>query len=286
MLLPVFFLFIVVFIACLLVLDFFGVIKTDGYVEGNAIYAAEYKAVLNENITKVQNGYVPLERILDFYHESHNLSFSNIYEMNLDKELKRVKPLSSICQEKENRYYGICQNLLLQNNKDDTYSIKPFTYPLDFSKVVVTSFFMEERIIFGKSDIHKAWDFAAPAKTEVFSVCDGIVTKVSFPYSQNEADLNGGYGNYIQVECLLEEEKYLVTYGHLYPNSNQVKEKENVFQGQRIASVGTTGSSTGNHLHYQVQKGKTYLDGMSFINFSDKPYTPNKPDYFQPIREN
>ena len=76
---------------------------------------------------------------------------------------------------------------------------------------------------------------------------------------------------------------YYVTYGHLFPNSSQVKVGDTVNQNQLIAKVGTTGYSTGNHLHFQVQKeDNTYIDGMSFINFSDTEdedtgYTPTYP---------
>ena len=66
-----------VFVAIISTLDFFGTSTTDGYVEDNMEYASDYRKVLNDNI---QNGYVPLERILYFYLEDDNLSFSKIYQ--------------------------------------------------------------------------------------------------------------------------------------------------------------------------------------------------------------
>ena len=56
---------------------------------------------------------------------------------------------------------------------------------------------------------------------------------------------------------------------HLYPHSGKVKVNDRVSQGQQIAEVGTTGYSTGNHLHFQVSNSKNnVVDGLSLINFN------------------
>ena len=155
---------------------------------------------------------------------------------------------------------------------------KPFVPPLDFSKATMTSFFMEERIVFGKYDVHPAWDFAAGNHTVVKSVCDGRVKKVVFPYSINATDKLGGRGNYIILSCQIDDEiTYEVIYAHLFPNSSKVIENQIVKAGEDIAEVGTTGYSTGPHLHYQVQLNGNDVDGMSLIDFSEKI-----PSYFNP----
>lgn len=59
----------------------------------------------------------------------------------------------------------------------------------------------------------------------------------------------------------------LVFYMHLYPNSYLVKKGQNVSKGDLIAGVGTTGMSTGNHLHFQVNLNGKEIDGMKLINF-------------------
>lgn len=62
----------------------------------------------------------------------------------------------------------------------------------------------------------------------------------------------------------------------------KVKVNDLVKQGQQIASVGTTGYSTGNHLHYQVELNGNPIDGLSLIDFtinaSIPPFTPNLPN--------
>lgn len=282
---PILAIFLVILVAVLVVLDFFGTNSTDGYVVDNMAYADDYKKVLNENI---DNGYVSLERILYFYLARDGQTFSKIYSDNLDTDLKRMKPISEVCAKDEYKYFSGCNAVELKmSNQIDEYQNKPFGKPMDFSKATITSFFMEQRIVFDSFDVHSAWDFAAPEQTELTSVCDGTVLNVSFPYSENIADTSGGSGNYIVLKCNVDGTVYKVTYAHLYPGSSKVSTGDPVTKGQAIASVGTTGYSTGNHLHYQVQReDNTYVDGMSLIDFSDGTVTvPSTPPSYYPQPE-
>ena len=62
---------------------------------------------------------------------------------------------------------------------------------------------------------------------------------------------------------------YHVVFAHLYPNSAKVKVGDKVTHWTEVASVGTTGHSTGNHLHYQVENSnREKIDGMKFIDFT------------------
>ena len=172
---------------------------------------------------------------------------------------------------------------ILDSSQRDEDVNKPFTAPLKISNMNVTSFFMEERTVYGKADVHHAWDLSSPNNTPVYATCDGEVTSVSFPYSQNIIDTSGGGGNQIKIKCEVDEDTtYEVWYAHLYPNSSKVKVGDKVKSWQQIAEVGTTGYSTGPHLHYQVSKDGNTVDGMSLIDFTDtnsetitKPYFDN-----------
>ena len=264
--LPVVVIGIVILVACLLVLDFFGTNTTDGYVIENMAYADDYKNVLNENI---KNGYVPLERILYFYLENDNL----------DLDIKRMRPISEVCSQMNYRFLSGCS---LYDFKDsgqiDEYQSKPFAKPIEFDGNTITSFFMEQRIVFGKYEVHKAWDIASNAGTDVYAVCDGTIEKVSMPYKENITDTSGGLGNNIVLKCNVDETIYKITYGHLFPESSNYLEGDKVLKGEVIAKVGTTGYSTGNHLHYQVQlENDSYIDGMSLIDFSDNSSGLNPP---------
>ena len=76
---------IITIIPILMLLDFFGVNITDGYIEDNSKYASKYKEVLINNL-RTGKGYVSLERIIYFYLEDDTLTFDEIYNDNLDND--------------------------------------------------------------------------------------------------------------------------------------------------------------------------------------------------------
>ena len=260
---------LVILIPILMLYNFFGgEISDSGYIEGNMEYAEKYQSVLNQNITKNYNGYIPLNRILYFYLEDETLSFSDIYSNNLDLELKTIKPISEVCM-KDYSSFQVCDNNEISNsNQLDEYPYKPFSCPIKFSSSTITSYFGQERIVYDEYDIHYAWDFASPAMTPLYSVHDGKVVEVRFNQSTNEINTSNGAGNYITIEYDINDKKYKVLYGHLYPNSSKVKVGDLVKMNQEIASVGTTGYSTGNHLHWQVSVDGNKIDGMNLVDFN------------------
>ena len=271
---------LIIIIPCLMILDFFGANITDDYVENNMDYADQYRETLNKAI-KAGYGYVPLNRILYFYLEDDKLTFYDIYRDNIDLEDNRLKEISEVCTLPKYRIYDGCKEI--DKDQVDEIQNKPFSPPVDFSKVTVTSFFMEERIVFGKQDVHSAWDLAGGNKTPVKAVCDGTIKKVSFPFKENVTDKTGGGGNQIYLECPVDEDvTYTVIYAHLYPGTSKVREGQSVKAGDELAGIGTTGYSTGPHLHYQVKYNGENVDGMSLIDFSDKK-PPFNPGGFTPL---
>lgn len=264
-----------VLVACLFTFNFFGTTVTDGYIEGNAEYAERYIAVVRKNV-KEGKGYVSLSRILYFYLANDKLTFDEIYTDNLDPELKQERTITDVCsREKYKKLYVCSSSEIAKSGQIDTIQNKPLVLPIDSSKFTITSYFKEERIIYGKANVHSAWDLAAGAQTEVKSACAGKVVTVSFPYSSNTPNLNDGAGgNHIKVQCEGEDD-LSVLYAHLFPNSSKVKVGDTVTQGQVLAGVGTTGNSTGNHLHFQVSRDGNVVDAMSLVDFSGgKSYSP------------
>lgn len=256
-----------ILIACLTALDFFeeseeADVNFVDYVVNNLEYAEAYTSVVNKNI-KSGNGYVTLSRIVYFYSENKNLTFEELYLDNLDFNLKRMKPISEVCLMDKYKNMNACKNISISDT-----GAKIFTKPIDFSKIIVTGFFMEQRVFDGKSDVHPAWDLAASNQTPVYSTCDGVVEKVSFKYSSNTINRSGGAGNQIRIKCNVGGTTYHIIYGHLYPSSAKVKTGDFVEAGKQLAGVGTTGYSTGPHLHFEVYlNNKNRIDGMDLIKF-------------------
>ena len=277
---------LIVLIPVLMIMDFFGANITDGYVENNSEYAEQYTSVANKYI-KSNQGYVSLQRILYFYLADESLSFDEIYKDNLDSESKSMLPISDVCSMNKYKFLEVCKtDALAESEQIDEIQAKPFAPPIDFSSTTVTSFFMEERVIYGEANVHQAWDLGSPAQTPVYSICDGKIEKLSFPYKTNSIDTNDKQGgNIIKISCEVDDLTYTVMYGHLYPNSAKVKVGDQVSKGQQIAGVGTTGYSTGDHLHYQVSLNGSTVDGMSLVDFTyekDNTELPNKPNFTLP----
>lgn len=272
-------LLLAILVACLLVIGFFGenyvvsgeVVSdgiTDPYIEDNAKYVSRYLPVVTKHLND-KSGYVSLSRIVYLSSNSDNIDYEGIYIDNLNEELKQVKPIKNVCEmDKYSRLNNCSAYNLFKTTQINKVQSKPFSMPIDFSLVSATSFFKQQRVVYGKSKVHEAWDLAAPDQTPVYSVCNGKVIKKSFPYKNNIIDKNDKQGgNNIYIECKIEDSNYKIFYAHLYPNSDLVSVGDEVIKGQQIASVGTTGYSTGSHLHFQVSRNGATVDGMSLIDF-------------------
>ncbi len=99
--------------------------------------------------------------------------------------------------------------------------------------------------ISGYSKLHKGTDFAAPTGTPVYAAGAGTIER---------ANRYGGYGNYVRIRHANE---YKTAYAHLSRFGKGMKAGKRVRQGDVIGYVGSTGASTGPHLHYEVYvKGK------------------------------
>ena len=251
-----------------IIMGFFGANVTDDYVENNYEFASTYRNVLNKNL-KYGKGYVSLSRILYFYLEDNSLSFEEIYKDNLDTDLNKQTTIYDTCTLDKYKSMSVCKGENIESSNQINVDMnKPFNSPLEISNLNVTSFFMQERIVYGEFDVHGGWDFASPSETPVYSVCDGIVENVKFNEKQNVINIGGGYGNMIKIKCEIEDITYSVIYGHLFPNSTNLKVGDDVKHWQEIASVGTTGYSTGNHLHFEVYRNTKRIDGVSLIDFN------------------
>ena len=109
--------------------------------------------------------------------------------------------------------------------------------PLDGARVT-SGFGMRMHPILGYTKMHTGIDFGAPVGTPVFAAGDGVV---------KEARWAGGYGRWLEIQ---HNPQWATGYGHL--SGWAVKPGQRVHQGQVVAYVGSTGRSTGPHLHYEV----------------------------------
>lgn len=91
------------------------------------------------------------------------------------------------------------------------------------------------------------------------------------PSSTSLSDCGGGYGNYVIIQ---HSDGNYTLYGHMYENSITVKAGDNVEQGQVIGKMGSSGNSTGDHLHFEVREGQNTssatTDPLTYIS-AEKP---------------
>jgi len=105
-----------------------------------------------------------------------------------------------------------------------------------------SSFGLRKHPILGYNKLHQGTDFAAPRGTPIMASGSGIIQR---------AQKYKGYGNFVSIK---HNSTYVTAYGHMSKYGRGIKKGVRVTQGQIIGYVGSTGMSTGPHLHYEVIK--------------------------------
>lgn len=153
---------------------------------------------------------------------------------------------------------------------DGTSAVRAFLRsPLEFSRV--TSGFNPKRFhpILKERRPHNGTDFGAPSGTPVRSVADGVVSY---------AGSSGGHGNFVKLQ---HADGYETSYSHL--SSIAVRRGERVKQGALVGRVGTTGLSTGPHLHFQMWKHGRFVDPMREVPKPTRPLDPARRPAFDQV---
>lgn len=119
----------------------------------------------------------------------------------------------------------------------------PSRTPLE-GLTMTSNFGMRIHPVLGGARAHKGVDLAAPVGTPIYATADGVVGKASW---------FGGYGLYVQLE---HGNNLETRYGHM--SRLNVAEGQHIHKGDVLGFVGTTGRSTGPHLHYEVR-----VDGVA-----------------------
>lgn len=122
--------------------------------------------------------------------------------------------------------------------------------PIDGARLS-SSFGARKHPILGYTKMHKGTDFAAPTGTPIYAAGDGVV---------EYAGRNGNYGNYVRIN---HNNGYSTAYAHLKAFGKGIKKGVRVQQYQVIGQVGTTGRSTGPHLHYEVLIDGKHVNPMT-----------------------
>lgn len=139
-------------------------------------------------------------------------------------------------------------------NRDTGRVSIPSRKPVDTFKLTSQYGFRADPFA-GRRARHKGLDMAGPIGTPIYATADGIVGRAQWV---------GGYGQYVEVNHGGEIQ---TRYGHL--SQILVQPNQRVTKGQVIGLMGSTGRSTGSHLHYEVRIAGNSVNPMPFISSRD-----------------
>ena len=130
-------------------------------------------------------------------------------------------------------------------------SAKKFLVRKPVSNAIMRSGFGSRRHpILGYVKMHTGVDWATPYGTPIFASGNGVVEKVGW---------EGGYGKYVRLK---HNNGYETAYGHMSAFAKGMEPGKRVRQGQVIGFVGSTGQSTGAHVHYEILVNGRFVDPM------------------------
>jgi murein DD-endopeptidase MepM/ murein hydrolase activator NlpD len=133
--------------------------------------------------------------------------------------------------------------------------------PLEFSRIS-SGFSLRVHPISGVWKQHKGVDFAAPLGTPIRASGDGVIDFIG--------SSTGGYGNMV---VLKHWANYSTAYGHMSRFASGLRRGQKVHQGDVIGYVGSTGWSTGPHLHYEFRVANEARDPMTLRTIAQAPLT-------------
>ena len=211
----------------------------------NNLYSSAIDAKVEPNII------IEFARIfgfeVDFQRDIRKGDWFEIYYEKFEDENKKVRDTGKIIYasmyvngEEINLYN------FKYNNQEEYYDIKGKSITKSLMKTPIngarlsSSFGMRKHPILGYNKMHRGTDFAAPSGTPIMASGSGTVTRARWC---------GGGGNCVKIK---HNSTYETIYAHMKAFAKGIKEGRKVKQGQIIGYVGSTGLSTGPHLHYEV----------------------------------
>ena len=230
-------------------------------VEGR-IHSSFYSTALKQGVPKniVQEAIASLTYVMNFQHGiKKGDTFEILFEEQKDRHDKVVKTgnlryVSFMAGKTAHHIYRHVNKGLVSYYDAQGRSIVRglLQTPLDASKMRVTSGYgMRLHPIKGYNKYHKGVDLGAPTGTAIKAAGDGVIVKYGY---------YGEYGNFVKIR---HSSGYETAYGHLSRYVKGLSVGSRVTQNQVIGYVGSTGSATGPHLHFEVIHNGSNVNPMS-----------------------
>lgn len=209
---------------------------------------AEVKAMYDK-LEKYENALIAKE------HEKEQLIAS--YNSNLqalDSELEQLEDIGEEAEKELMQLASKVSKLNAEKNRiSNPYSGGRLGMPIKDNYRISSNFGTRTHPITGKKHTHTGIDFAAPQGTDIYAAEGGVVI-ISQTWSS--------YGECIVID---HGNGLWTLYGHIRKGGRLVSKGDTVKKGDKIAEVGSTGNSTGPHLHFEVRKNEVAVNPGGYL---------------------
>lgn len=163
-------------------------------------------------------------------------------------------------EEKHTRYFEDETVVTAQQvNNEKSVSVSDFlsnAFVIPLNGKITSHFGIRNDPFDGRKARHEGTDIAAPKGTEIVAAAGGTVSFVGYD--------DDGYGKYLKIT---HSDKVMTLYAHC--SKILVSKGDIVTPGQTIALVGSTGQSTGNHLHFEIRINGEAVNAMWYLNYNE-----------------
>lgn len=167
------------------------------------------------------------------------------YEAELAEQTEIIAQLEKAIEEEKKK-------ILMSNGQVIIYDGGTFAFPLESYTRISSEYGYRTHPILNVKQFHNGVDFAAPKGTKIYAAYDGVVVAATYSSTM---------GNYIMID----HGGGLYTI-YMHASKLYVEKDDVVVKGEHIAGVGTTGRSTGNHLHFTVRKDGEYVSPWDYLS--------------------
>lgn len=167
------------------------------------------------------------------------------YEAEIAQQNAEIEALETAIAEEKKK-------LLQSSGEVLTYDGGVFKFPLASYTRISDDYGKRIHPILGVEQFHNGVDFAAPKGTAIYAAYDGKVVAATYSATM---------GNYVMIDH--GDGLYTI---YMHASALYVERGDIVVRGETIAAVGTTGRSTGNHLHFSVRKDGSYVSPWNYLS--------------------
>jgi len=204
-----------------------------------------------ENQVRMQNGFDPTKSYFSKNNQNalvdQDKTRVQASTLNVNDAKETVEEIKEAIPEKEK---SLNELVILMEDRNEALLSIPSLYPA--AGRVTSRFGYRRDPITGRTAFHEGYDIASSYGTPIYATADGVVTF---------SGRNGGYGNEIIIN---HGNGFETVYAH--NSRNIAKEGDFIRKGQVIAYMGSTGRSTGAHLHYEIRRYGTQVNPANYLN--------------------